>query len=691
MKVQSVVSMVAVMFGVMAGGCSGSSGPSGMGGTSTSASRSSLGSSGGAGSSGRSSAGGANNSSSASSSTSGGPGSSGGNSSSETKSAGGTSNGGGTKATGGTTGTGGGGSACANVTACSGSAVGTWEAKSSCLNVSGQADMGMLGVGCRTAVVTGTRQVSGTLTLTADGKYTDKTTTKGTETWVLDASCLEISGTKTDCEGIAAMLVGTLATFGYSEYTCTKADGGGCTCKGTIDQAGGIGLTFNDLTANGNYTAANNAFSMGDTLNYSYCVAGTAMTVTPQSTKPTLTGSIAFQKGTGGTGGNGGAGGRGGSGGGSGGTSSTGGALGGTSTSGGTTVKGGTTSTGGNTTPTGGTVAGPLPCDIYAAAATPTPCVAAYSMIRLLNSKYTGPAYQVRKGGTWDKTKGPSGGTTKDIDFVGGYGDAASQDDFCSGGTCTVSILYDQSGKGNHLKTAPPGCYAGGDGAAAEADKEAVASRRPLKVNGHNVYALQTISHDGYRNNAATDMVKGTAAQGIYMVADGKKAGTTCCWDFGNAMPSNCADGTGSMDALMLGTGGFGKGAGNGPWFIGDFEFGVWACGSQSTSQGCTNPDLPSMNTTEFAFGILKTNTLNGAGQYCIRVADPKDSVLKTAYDGKAPQNWHLGGAIILGIGGDNSNWSFGTFFEGVITAGRPADEVDAQVYASFQAAKYGQ
>ena len=47
--------------------------------------------------------------------------------------------------------------------------------------------------------------------------------------------------------------------------------------------------------------------------------------------------------------------------------------------------------------------------------------------------------------------------------------------------------------------------------------------------------------------------------------------------------------------------------------------------------------------------------------------------------------------AIILGIGGDNSNWSSGTFFEGAVTAGRPADDTDAAVLANVQAAKYGQ
>lgn len=49
-----------------------------------------------------------------------------------------------------------------------------------------------------------------------------------------------------------------------------------------------------------------------------------------------------------------------------------------------------------------------------------------------------------------------------------------------------------------------------------------------------------------------------------------------------------------------------------------------------------------------------------------------------------------LNGAIILGIGGDNSNHSWGTFFEGVVTAGRPTDATDAAVLQNVQAAGYG-
>ena len=40
---------------------------------------------------------------------------------------------------------------------------------------------------------------------------------------------------------------------------------------------------------------------------------------------------------------------------------------------------------------------------------------------------------------------------------TGGYADSATQDSFCSGGTCTISIIYDQSPMKNDLKPAPAG------------------------------------------------------------------------------------------------------------------------------------------------------------------------------------------------------------------------------------------
>jgi hypothetical protein len=46
-------------------------------------------------------------------------------------------------------------------------------------------------------------------------------------------------------------------------------------------------------------------------------------------------------------------------------------------------------------------------------------------------------------------------------------------------------------------------------------------------------------------------------------------------------------------------------------------------------------------------------------------------------------------GAIILGIGGDNSDGAQGTFYEGVMTSGYPSDATENSVQANIVAAKY--
>jgi hypothetical protein len=77
-------------------------------------------------------------------------------------------------------------------------------------------------------------------------------------------------------------------------------------------------------------------------------------------------------------------------------------------------------------------------------------------------------------------------------------------------------------------------------------------------------------------------------------------------------------------------------------------------------------------------------------GSYALRMGDARAGNLTTAYDGPTGITWNLGGAIILGIGGDNSNWSFGTFYEGAITRGAASPGVDQRVYLNVQAAGYG-
>ena len=233
------------------------------------------------------------------------------------------------------------------------------------------------------------------------------------------------------------------------------------------------------------------------------------------------------------------------------------------------------------------------PCDIYAAppdGTTATPCVAAYSTVRRLSSKYSGPLYQVRVGGSNLGT----GGTLHDIGLIAGgvFADGPSQDTFCGASACTVSKIYDQSGKGNDLTVEGAGCYV------TTPDTESNAKGRSLTVSGHKVYALYMVSDstfgghiangtefDGYRNDNATGLPMGKpppVGQSEYMVVDGKRANAGCCWDFGSANRDNCSTGgTGTMDTVSFGNKFvWGTGAGTGPWFMMDPEGGVWTGGS---------------------------------------------------------------------------------------------------------------
>jgi hypothetical protein len=612
----------------------------------------------------------------------------------------GTGGGGGTGAGGG----GGTGPSCPGGTPCGGDLVGTWTVASSCLAVSGALDLSLIGAGCPSAPVTGSLSVTGTFTANADGTYTDGTTTTGEEQFTLGPSCLVISSTPVTCSGAA----GIIKNLGYASVNCTSAPGGGCNCSATAQQTGGLGVLSVAPSTSSNYTTAGNVVTIsndGGDVRYSYCVAGTTLIVSPQGTTPTMTGTIVLQKtggtGTGGTTGSGGTTGAGGSSGGTGGSSTGTGGRGGTTGAGGaggTAGRGGATGTAGaagsagnggrggagGTAGSGGaggtggsTVAATGPCDLYGRAG--NPCVAAHSTVRALYGAYSGKLYQVRNAAN----------ATKDILTLtpGGFADGPSQDAFCSGTTCVITVVYDQSGKGNDLwyqgSTMVPG---------STSSTPAKATSEALMLSGHKVYSLYINPNNSYWVDASKSGIPlGAEPEGMYMVTSGKHYNGGCCFDYGNSETDRKADGSGAMDAINFSSiTAWGTGAGNGPWVMADLEYGVFA--QNNTMKNQNDPS----QTATYVTAVLKNN---GTTEFALRGADATSGALGTYYKGGLPGGWSpmkKQGAIILGSGGDcckpggGANLSAGTFYEGCIVTGYPSDATEDAVQMNVVAAGYG-
>lgn len=197
------------------------------------------------------------------------------------------------------------------------------------------------------------------------------------------------------------------------------------------------------------------------------------------------------------------------------------------------------------------------PCDIYASGN--TPCVAAHSTTRSLYSGYNGPLYQVKRS---------SDSTTTDITpaSTGGVADSSIQDSFCSGTSCVITIIYDQSGRNNHLTQAPPGGNGYGNGGNGY-DELADATAAPVTLGGQKVYGTYISPGMGYRNDQTNGVATGDDPEGMYAVFDGTHSNDGCCFDYGNAETSNDDTGNGHMEAIYFGSNtAWGKGAGSGPW-----------------------------------------------------------------------------------------------------------------------------
>ena len=325
------------------------------------------------------------------------------------------------------------------------------------------------------------------------------------------------------------------------------------------------------------------------------------------------------------------------------------------------------------------------PCDVYAEAK--TPCAAAHSTTRAMYAAYNGPLYQVLR---------QSDGKTLDIGVVqpsatddGGYADAAAQDAFCANTYCWITTIYDQSGHSNNLTQAPRG-GTGSQLALGGFDNVPVADWAPITIMGHKVYGVFIAPGMGLRCDDAHSTAVDDQSEGEYWVVNGHHYNGGCCYDYGNAEIDSRDDDAGTMETTYFGNANvWYHGPPPGPWIMTDQENNLVGCVTTNGTKNCDLPIIPWRFVTAFAKGEPHHWTTLGG--------DSQQGELKVMFDGKrVDRNYdpmRKQGAILLGNGGDNSNGSQGTFYEGAMTLGGtfPSNDTDQKVQANVVAARYGE
>ena len=137
-----------------------------------------------------------------------------------------------------------------------------------------------------------------------------------------------------------------------------------------------------------------------------------------------------------------------------------------------------------------------------------------------------------------------------------------------------------------------------------------------------------------------------------------------------------------------------------------------WGCGDLHPPLGCTPADpsggayvladlehmkammqgvLPPTPITprDFVVAVVKGR----AGHLAISAGDAqRQHSLQAMYDGPRPAGYEVSkkeGGIVLGVGGDNSPYGAGVFFEGAMTTGYASNATEAAVMANIVAARY--
>ena len=328
----------------------------------------------------------------------------------------------------------------------------------------------------------------------------------------------------------------------------------------------------------------------------------------------------------------------------------------------------------------GSTAASGLPGDVAKAAG--TPFVAAHAMTRALFAAYTGPLFRALR--VSDKQE-------KDIGTVAATGlvDGVTLGTFCSGTSCKVTTLYDQSGndmwRADDPSTNQPGTVKPCDLMDIQYWQMSNGTNVPVAVESGPMWKSPA---QCLRNRDKTkNMPTGSKAQTEYAIFHGQYLNNNCCFNYGNTGNAVHYSGPGTLSALNLSKIAFwSQGTGSGPWPMVDFETGVYAgntakCGSGvPSSVACTSTGQnanPSV-TFDIVTTIFKHN---GVNHWALKTGNAKAGTLSVNVDLAALPNGYSPlkqeGGLGLGEGGAGDSNGTGGFSEGGVIAAETADSTD--------------
>ncbi len=146
--------------------------------------------------------------------------------------------------------------------------------------------------------------------------------------------------------------------------------------------------------------------------------------------------------------------------------------------------------------------------------------------------------------------------------------------------------------------------------------------------------------------------------------------------------------GNGSMEAVYFGCGDLSPPLKCSP---ADPSGGAYVLADMEHMRGMMAGPLPPtpISPRDFVVAVVKGKP----GHLAIKAGDGQQRhSLQTIYDGPRPAGYEVmkkEGAIVLGVGGDNSPWGAGVFYEGAITKGYASNNTDQAVLANIVAVGY--